>query len=324
MIRTGPVVVELAGLELYGSPRLCGESEAHIRMLAQVEGGLPPVLVHRQSMRVLDGMHRVRAAILRGDAVIAAVFFDGDADAGFVEAVRANISHGLPLTVADRKAAAGRILGLYPEWSDRAIAAVTGLSAVTLGKIRGRVTERSGRLNTRVGRDGKRRPLDSSGGRRRAAQVLAERPEASLREVARSAGVSVGTVRDVRRRLQAGQDPIPHQRRSAGASQSDAWQPFNASTPKLADTDIAGGVAQDRRPELILAALLNDPSLRYSEAGRAVLGWLQAHLVSLEDSGRIVDAVPAHCTYPIAELASGCAHVWAQIADQLAAKGAAE
>jgi hypothetical protein len=42
------------------------------------------------------------------------VFFDGDADAGFVEAVRANISHGLPLTVADRKAAAGRILGLYP------------------------------------------------------------------------------------------------------------------------------------------------------------------------------------------------------------------
>jgi hypothetical protein len=59
-------------------------------------------------MRVLDGMHRVRAAILRGDAVIAAVFFDGDADAGFVEAVRANISHGLPLTVADRKAAVAR------------------------------------------------------------------------------------------------------------------------------------------------------------------------------------------------------------------------
>lgn len=39
-----------------------------------------------------------------------------------------NTHHGLPLTRADRKAAAQRILDIHPHWSDRAIAKVTGLS----------------------------------------------------------------------------------------------------------------------------------------------------------------------------------------------------
>jgi ParB-like chromosome segregation protein Spo0J len=319
IISTAPVAVELASLELDGSPRLEGESEAHIRMLADVGGGLPPILVHRQSMRVLDGMHRVRAAILRGDAAIGAVFFDGDADAGFVEAVRANITHGLPLTLADRKAAAQRILRLFPGWSDRAVAAVTGLSAVTLGRVRQRVTEGSGQLPTRVGRDGRRRPLDASGGRGRAAELLAQRPEVSLREVARRAGVSVGTVRDVRRRLRDGLDPVLRPRRGTKTRQTGDRQPSKTATP---NTVRAGAVGMPRPPALILAGLRRDPMLRHCERGRAVLGWLQAHLVRVEDLARVVDAVPAHCSYSIAELAAGYAQAWAQIAEELAARGA--
>jgi hypothetical protein len=61
-------------------------------------------------MRVIDGMHRLRAAQLRGDHGVEVKFFDGDADEAFIAAVRANITHGLPLTLADRKAAAQRIL----------------------------------------------------------------------------------------------------------------------------------------------------------------------------------------------------------------------
>jgi hypothetical protein len=270
-------------------------------------------------MRVLDGMHRVRAAILRGDAAIGVVFFDGDADAGFVEAVRANITHGLPLTLADRKAAAQRILRLFPDWSDRVVAAVTGLSAVTLGRVRGRVTEGSGQLHTRVGRDGRRRPLDASGGRRRAAELLAERPDISLREVARRAGVSVGTVRDVRRRLRDGLDPVLRPRRGTKTRQTGDRQPSKTARP---NTVRAGAVGQQRPPASILVGLRRDPMLRHSERGRAVVRWLQAHLVRVEDLARVVDAVPVHCCYSIAELAAGYAQAWTQIAQEFAARGA--
>jgi hypothetical protein len=247
------------------------------------------------------------------------VFFDGDADAGFVEAVRANITHGLPLTLADRKAAAQRILRLFPDWSDRVVAAVTGLSAVTLGRIRERASEGSGQLHTRVGRDGRRRPLDASGGRRRAAELLAQRPDISLREVARRAGVSVGTVRDVRRRLRDGLDPVLRRRRGRGTGVAGDRQPSRTATT---NTVGAGSVGMPRPPVLILAGLRRDPMLRHSERGRAVVGWLQAHLVGVEDVAQVVDAVPAHCSYSVAELAAGYAQAWAQIAQELAARGA--
>lgn len=34
---------------------------------------MPPIVVHRATMRVIDGMHRVRAAKLRGAAHVAAI-----------------------------------------------------------------------------------------------------------------------------------------------------------------------------------------------------------------------------------------------------------
>src|SRR2546421_3267487 len=52
------------------SPRLNGEDAEHIRVLAAVEAKLPPILVHRASMRVIDGMHRLGAARLRNEETI--------------------------------------------------------------------------------------------------------------------------------------------------------------------------------------------------------------------------------------------------------------
>src|SRR5262249_40925371 len=161
---------------------------------------LPPILLHRQTMQVIDGMHRLRAAILRGEEEIEAIFFEGSGEMAFVLAVEANIKHGLPLSLADRQAAARRILGSNPEWSDRAIGASTGLSAKTIAAIR-RTTEDSPQLNSRIGRDGRVRPLDAADRRRRAVEVINSRPNTSLRQVAEAAGVSVGTVRDVRERM---------------------------------------------------------------------------------------------------------------------------
>jgi hypothetical protein len=124
-------------------------------------------------------------------------------------AVEANVTHGLPLSLADRRAAAERIVTSHPHLSDRAIARTAGLGAKAVAAIRRRVAETADgpQLQAGVGRDGKVRPLNSLEGRSRAAERLAERPEASLREVARLAGISPATVSDVRRRLAAGEIP---------------------------------------------------------------------------------------------------------------------
>lgn len=87
-------------------------------------------------MRVIDGMHRVRAAQIRGETEIRATFFVGDDSEAFVAGVRANTTHGLPLSLEDREAAARRIVELFPDWSNRAIASVSGLSDKTVGAIR--------------------------------------------------------------------------------------------------------------------------------------------------------------------------------------------
>jgi hypothetical protein len=223
--------------------------------------------------------------------------------------VRANVTHGLPLSLADRKAAAVRILQIHPQWSDRAIAAAAGLSPATVRSIRECATDCSGQLHTLVGRDGRQRPVDTSVGRQRAAEVLAQRPEASLREVARCSGVSVSTVRDVRQRLQTGQNPAPQPGRNVGRP---AARPVvaNGGGPEGIDRTVT---ARSTRPQAsILADLTRDPSLRYSVTGRAVLHWLDAHRVSLEDWAQLRDAIPARSATSVAELAVSCARVWTQ------------
>src|SRR2546423_5542310 len=198
------------------SPRLAGEDEEHVRLLAESYAELPPILVHRKTMRVIDGMHRLRAALLRGEESIKVRFYSGSEDAAFVLAVESNIAHGLPLSLADREAAAGRIVKSNPQWSDRAIAGVTGLSAKTVGVIRRGACADLPQLHSRIGRDGRVRPLNGADGRRRASEVFARRPDASLREVAGEAGISPGTARDVRERMRRGEDPIPPRQRTNG------------------------------------------------------------------------------------------------------------
>ncbi|MGW0523561.1 ParB/RepB/Spo0J family partition protein [Crossiella sp. NPDC003009] len=288
-VRWVPVAALRAGSM---SPRRAGEDAGHVRLLAESVAELPPILVHQESMRVIDGMHRLLAAVARGRVEVAACFFDGSERDAFVLAVRANISHGLPLTAADRRAAAGRILRSHPEWSDRLIAKVTGLSPGTVAGIRQR-DEQADNPATRIGRDGRARPVNSADGRRKAGQLFAERPSASLREVARAAGVAVSTAQDVRRRLRAGQDPVP-----AGVRSRIARPP----------------VPVDR--ESVLRALRADPALRFTEAGRALLRWLDA-APSASALDLVVASVPEYHRAELAELATGAARSWQDLAARL-------
>ncbi|MFD6620078.1 ParB/RepB/Spo0J family partition protein, partial [Streptomyces albidoflavus] len=204
-----PTLVRIDSLDLSDSPRLAPEDPEHVQLLAEAGDSLPPITVHRPTLRVVDGVHRVRAALLNGRTEIRARFLDCDPADVFVLSVEANVTHGLPLSRADRAAAAARIVETHPQWSDRAVAVATGISDKTVSRIRAHTAGEDGpQTGARIGRDGRMRPLDSTWRRRQAAAIFRERPDAGLREVARATGLSPTTVRDVRRRLERGESPV--------------------------------------------------------------------------------------------------------------------
>ncbi len=294
------VKVPLLALRPGESPRLGGEDRTHIAWLAETEGPLPPILVDRRSMRVIDGMHRLMAASLKGRDTIDVEFFDGREADAFLRAVEANVTHGLPLSQADRRAAAARIIGSHPHMSDRAIGESTGLAAKTVAAIRRRSTDAVSQLNARVGRDGRVRPLSGAEGRRRAAELLAEHPRATLREVARAAGVSPATAGDVRKRLERGDEPGPATSGGVGRVGSPARRE-------------AAQVA----PAIVLEKLLRDPSLRHNEQGRLLLRLLQHNAIGAQDRRGLIAAVPSHCAASVAQLALHYAQMWQSFAHDL-------
>jgi DNA-binding CsgD family transcriptional regulator len=276
-------------------------------------------------MRVIDGMHRLHAASLRGQDVIEVEFFDGSEEDAFVAAVRANMAHGLPLTLADREAAAERIITSHPHLSDRSIAVTAGLSAQTVGVIRRRLGP-CAQQGVRVGRDGRVRPLDSADARRLARDALAARPDASLREVAQLAGISPATVRDVRERMRRGDDPVPLRPRDRPSSgNGPSPHAVRAETaPTSRDTAAAKDV-RDGEPDqagsaelkALLANLSKDPSLRYNERGRELLRVLFAQAGGLEACQYLVHDMPPHCRYLVVQIAQSCADEWLGFATHL-------
>jgi transposase len=274
-----------------------------------VDGQLPPILVHRPTMQVIDGMHRLHAAMLRGEDTIAVEFFDGNEGDAFLRAVQANVEHGLPLTRADREAAVVRIIASHPQLSDRAIATIAGVSAPTVGAIRKRTRNNGSHVTARIGRDGRTRPLNSAEGRRRASEVIRKSPGLSLREIAHEAGISTGTVRDVQQRLHRGEDPVPPGR---GGGQRNADTVPNGRTREVPDARSAGPSCA-----AVIENLRKDPSLRFNKNGRTLLQWLGIHLVGMENLGQFADSLPSHCVKTVADLARSSADMWTQLARQL-------
>lgn len=300
-------------LQSADSPRLSGEVTVHAQTLAETDAVLPPILVHRGTMRVIDGMHRLLAARLKGAKTIRASFFDGDESEAFVVAVKSNIAHGLALSLADRKAASLRIMRSHPHWSDRMIAEATGLSHKTIGAQRRRSTGEIPQSTVRLGRDGRIRPINSSDGRQRASEFLKENPELSLNEVALAAGISPTTVKDVRERLRRGNDPVPQRRAASSGSGSDkapADSNAPASTYAASTIDGISWTTSIRR-------LSADPSLRLTDSGRTLLRWLNASPRTVEETARLADQIPEHHIRLVATLARQNADRWQQLAARL-------
>ncbi|MFI0420255.1 ParB/RepB/Spo0J family partition protein [Spongiactinospora sp. 9N601] len=302
-----PRRLPIAALRAADSPRSGGEDAEHVRLLADQDAPLPPIVVHRPTMRVIDGMHRLRAAALRGEREIEAVFFDGPQEDVFVLSVGLNSAHGLPLGQADRNAAAARIITTHWHWSDRAIASVAGISAKTVAALRRRSTGEVPHSNGRVGRDGRVRAVDPGAGRRRAGAVLAERPGASLREIAARAGISLSTAKDVRERVRNGQDPLPPRQRGAPRA-----APTRAHAPR---EPVRDEIDAELRP--IVQTLKRDPALRQSEMGRRVLTLLDVHALESAEWDKLAANVPTHCATTVADAARKCAASLQNFASEL-------
>ncbi|HXT90558.1 MAG TPA: ParB N-terminal domain-containing protein [Trebonia sp.] len=310
------VAVPVLSLRPADSPRLNGEDKAHIARLAQTETPLPPILVDRRTMRVIDGMHRLMAASVQGRETIDVIFFDGSEADVFLRAVQENVAHGLPLSQSDRRAAAERIIASHPHLSDRAIGHSAGLAAKTVAAIRKGSSEEIPQSDARVGRDGRVRPLDSGAGRRRAAELLAQQPEASLRDVARAAGISPATVLDVRKRLERGQSPVPD-KPAANAARNGA--------DRNGTRDGDGGSAEAFRlssraappdPAAAVEKLLRDPSL-HNERGKRMLRLLRVNAVGAGQLPDAAAAVPPHCVGIVVQLARQYAEMWQDFAREL-------
>jgi ParB-like chromosome segregation protein Spo0J len=331
---TAVAEVPLLTLRPADSPRLNGEDKAHIARLAETETPLPPILVDKRTMRVIDGMHRLMAASVQGRETIRVIFFDGSEADVFLRAVQENASHGLPLSQADRRAAAERIIESHPHMSDRAIGHSVGLAAKTIAAIRKRSSERIPQSNARVGRDGRVRPLDSGMGRRRAAELLTDQPDASLRDIARVAGISPATVLDVRKRLERGESPVPEKPAASGAQAStdatasnDAagrdvnYRVHNGNTvppsPLRLNPRSVSRAAAPPDPAATVEKLLRDPSLRNNERGKGVLRLLHVNAVGAEQLPDVAAVVPPHCVGIVVQLARHYAEMWQEFAKEL-------
>lgn len=272
-----------------------------VRLLAELDRPWPPLLVQRRTYRVIDGVHRLLAARLRGDEMIAVRLHECDEAEAFVLAVRANVTHGLPLSLRDRKFAARRIMESRPDWSNRRIALTSGVSDKTVAAIRRNDSSGNrGPGDDRVGLDGRRRPVDAAARRATVTNLLEHHPGSSLRAVAALAGVSPETVRSIR----TGRE------NNATSATSD--------TPSRAIAAAAQGVPGPEAKRS-LSLLLRDPALRSTDAGRLLLRALNAQAALNEDMAGLVASVPDHDRPALQELAMANAAMWHALA-QLASK----
>jgi ParB-like chromosome segregation protein Spo0J len=278
--------------------RIDGINDEHVRLLMNCPDTLPPLLIQKSTLRVIDGMHRLRAAQAAGRTEIQAQLLDVDDREAFLHGVGANISHGLPLTLADRRAAARKVLELHPEWSDRAIGKASGLSGKTVGALR--ASDGVGTAPAqRIGMDGRVRPVNAAVSRRAAHELLATEPDTPLREIARRVGAAPGTVRKVREDLE---------RTTSSGTTTPAAQAVDAC-PANSRLTMA-------HVDAILAKLRQDPALKYRDSGRGLLRLLhQRPACAL--SPDVMDDIPAHCAAKVAELARIYALEWMEIAGKL-------
>jgi ParB-like chromosome segregation protein Spo0J len=300
--------------------RRSGTSAAHVQLLADAAATskLPPILVHKNGLRIIDGLHRFEVAKQRGQTHINVRLIDCSDEEALVLAIKSNTLHGLPLSKGDRISGAKRILAAHPDWSDRAVAEIAGLSAKTIGVLRNRSTGGTPSLEKRLGRDGKLHPISGGAGRKRVVEYIETHPDASIRQIARDVDVSLGTVHDVRDRLRRGTDPMAERRGTVAPPPPARPVPVAACGPVPGTT--GGGRAKRHHARQLTWAeisgkVTSDPAVRYTDGGRAFLRWMACHAAATDDWREFVDAIPVHWLEDIGSIAMAISEEWSRFAD---------
>jgi ParB-like chromosome segregation protein Spo0J len=289
------MTVRLADLRTGRYTRERGLDHAHVAALAEVPEAWPPIIVARDDFSVVDGHHRVAAAHDLGLRRVRAVLFDGTPDEAYAEFVRQNVTHGLPLSLVERRHAARRILRADASRSDRSVAADCGLSPKTVGRLRSELAPAaengSGALVARrTGRDGRARPVDAAEVRARITRALEQQPGAPLRQIARQVGASPETVRAVRQRMS---DPSGTRDRPAGAT--------------------ILGLHTDRGRR----CFAEDPAFASREDAETFAKLFDATAVDRAALLAHVESVPLSRIYEVADEARRRADLWREFADVL-------
>lgn len=204
--------VEIKLLKAGLSPRVAEQDLEHAKALAHRLDDCPPVIVHRATMTIIDGVHRILAAKMLGRKLVKIRYFDGSFEEAYFEGVRANVTHGKPLTLSERELAATKILEMRGEWSNRLVGDMCALSDKTVARLRAAMSSHPD-SGSRIGRDGRKRPLGTSEVRTKIATAILDDPRVSTKKLAESFVASPSTIRDVRRRLERGEEPIVRNRR---------------------------------------------------------------------------------------------------------------
>jgi ParB-like chromosome segregation protein Spo0J len=281
--------VRVADLTIGYSPRHTKVDADHVAALADVADRLPPVVVDERSMTIIDGVHRLEAYRALGRSHIPAVFFKGTDMEALVVAIQANIQHGKPLSRTERQDAARALLLRCPDRSDRWLGDVCGVSHTTVAVLRRSLSVPDAKVRT--GRDGRRRPVDPSPGQAAVARVIAENPNASLRQAAGAAGVAPSTV----------------QRVAAGLARS-------------AKPPLVGGLAIGEPGLAPSGALVADGIRRPPPDGVDAVTWLARTAVSVEDLHTHLGGLPLSRVYQVVDECRRRAGTWAQMADALEAR----
>ncbi|MFV8160942.1 ParB N-terminal domain-containing protein [Mycobacterium sp. 134] len=289
------VQVALDDLRCDFSPRSCGVDAKHVDLLAQSQAVMPPVIVHRSTLSVIDGAHRVHAARRQGVRTIAARFFDGSREEAFLLAVQANIAHGLPLRLSDRKKAAVRIGQMYPQWSDRRIAEAAGLSHKTVGALRARPTGEIPQSERTIGRDGRVRRAQ-----KRPARQPVENSPVQPEGTPRSSEISVlGPASTTASRADSGGHVLAENAGSRPELPGDGWPSSDSNLTR------------------IMQGLSTDPSLRFNNSGRLFLQWVTAGPRTPQAAVSLAAALPQHSVDSAFRIARRNAQMWSVFAVNL-------
>jgi hypothetical protein len=299
----GEVVVDLALSEVSEGPswRSIPLSEDHVASLAESHEWWSPIVVASEDCSLVDGRHRLEAARRLGLATIGAQFFDGTPDERYIEFVRINTAHGLPLTLHERRDAAARILTRDPSRSDRSVARLCALSPRTVARIRGQVCDiaRNGVDDVRVGRDGRARPVDRHSVRARIVQEIERNPGASLRGIARIVGSSPETVRSVARNL---------------GERAPAPTPAAVPEPVVIDGSIRALLRVRAEEPAVLAV---DPAFSGEPEYARFASLFDAGAVDRSELLRHIGCIPRSRVYSVADEARCRAAIWREFADLL-------